>query len=126
MSRKLISASIIVLLIGLVTSIVGLLKEIFVAHEFGTGSDIDIFYLGLTIPIFVATLFSSAINATVIPAYLQAKAENNTTDFFISSIKLTLFFLVFLCILSSSFVYFLQPHFLGFSVEKSKLVVQAG
>lgn len=126
MLKKILSTSIIVLLIGLVVSVTGLFKEIFVAYNFGTNSDIDIFYLGLSIPLFIVSIFSSSINATVIPAYLEAKSKSCEVDFFIDVAKITAVFLLFLSLLSAIFIIYVQPSLLGLTDYKIKLVIQAG
>lgn len=126
MLKKIVSTSIIILFIGLGISVVGLLKEIYVAYEFGTNAEVDIYYLALSIPFFIAALFSSAINATVIPAYLEQKVKGNTVSFFINSAKITLIFLFSATLLSILFTLFVQPYLLSYSYSKSKMVIQAG
>lgn len=107
--RKLLSSSIIIVLLGLVVSIVGLCKEIYVAHNFGTGDAIDIFTFGLSIPLFFVGVISSAISAVVVPAYLREKAVQNEKIFINETLVIFSAFLIISVLVSMMFVYFLLP-----------------
>lgn len=125
MVKKLFATSFIVLCIGLFTSLIGLLKEIYIAHQFGTHSSIDIFYLGLSIPFFLAGLCGSAINATIIPAYLEAKQNEKAQEFLLDTLQLVLIVMAGLSVISALFAIFIQPHLIKFSLEKIQLIIQA-
>lgn len=117
--RRLLSASVIVVVLGLVANLIGLFKEQWVAHRFGIGDAIDVFSIGLTIPIFVATLLSSAIGAVVIPGYLAARSKSKDFDFIIEVLCLLSALLFFSLIVTASVGWVLMPELAsGFGDQK--------
>lgn len=126
MKDKLFSSAVIILIIAILSNVIGLFKEIYVAYEFGTNIDIEVFYLGLSIPIFLATLFSAALNATIIPSYLKTKTNSDTTVFFFNTLKLVIIFLSIFSLISSLIIIFVQPYIIGLPDNENKLVIRAG
>lgn len=117
--RRLLSASVIVVVLGLIANLIGLFKEQWVAHRFGIGDAIDVFSIGLTIPVFVATLLSSAIGAVVIPGYLAARSKSKDFDFILEVLCLLSVLLFFLVIITASFGWILMPELAsGFDAKK--------
>lgn len=111
MYKKLLSSSALVLLIGLAVSALGFVKEMLVAYHFGVSSQIDVFYLALSVPLYLVSLYGSSINATIMPAYLQAKAEQAQALFFSEMMGLNLLFLVLLSGVCVAYSVLLQPFF---------------
>ena len=50
-------------------------KDLVVAHRFGTGDAVEAFLLAFVLPIFLAGSFRSAFLAAFVPRYLQAEAQ---------------------------------------------------
>lgn len=125
--KKILSSSIIIVLLGLVVNIVGLCKEIYVAHNFGTGDAIDIFTFGLSIPLFFVGVISSAVSAVVVPAYLREKAVENEKSFINETLMIFSVFLLLSVLVSILFVYYLLPFLSqGFDAEKVSRSVWLG
>lgn len=120
--RKLVSASAIVIGLGLLTNIVSFIKELIVVSYFGIGDTIDVFAMGFGLPLFFSTLLGSAIGTAVVPSYVMAKNKKNDSEFITEVtwlLGLILVFIVFLCFLV---VYFILPLMMsGFSDTKKNL-----
>ncbi len=126
MYKKLLSSSALVLLIGLAVSALGFVKEMLVAYHFGVSSQIDVFYLALSVPLYLVSLYGSSINATIMPAYLQAKAEQAQALFFSEMMGLNLLFLVLLSGVCVAYSVLLQPFFLHATPEKNQQIITIG
>ncbi len=115
------SASILVVVLGLMASIFGLIREQWVAYEFGVGAEIDSFSMGMTVPLFIASLVASSIGGAIIPAYLESKNESNDREFVFevgSVLFLLLLILVLICVVAS---FFMMPYMTeGFDESRLK------
>lgn len=80
----LVSASIIVVALGLGSSVLSLIREQWIAHRFGVGGMMDMFSIAWAGPLFAAGLIGSAINAAVIPAYLRAQKAGESSRFLVN------------------------------------------
>jgi len=58
----------------------GVLKEIYVAYQFGTGKELDAFYIAFTIPTFIVLIFSGGIHGSFMPVYLDHKIKIGDKD----------------------------------------------
>jgi peptidoglycan biosynthesis protein MviN/MurJ (putative lipid II flippase) len=74
--KKLIGLSIIVLIINLLVSALGFIKEILVANYFGISHILDLYNLGIVIPLMFIGVISSVIVSVVTPRYIASNNKN--------------------------------------------------
>ena len=77
-NRKVFGAAVVVGAMTLVIKIVSLLKESFVAAEFGTGNAYDAFVVALLVPYAVLGILSGSLNAALIPTYIEIREQENS------------------------------------------------
>lgn len=75
---KLISTSLIMLLISLFSAILGLLRETLLAKYFGISIDLEAFIIASFLPLTVLPAIGKAITTSLIPVYLNVKSESET------------------------------------------------
>lgn len=120
---RLFTASVVVLALGLLTSLVGLFKEQWVALRFGLGDELEVFTIGLTLPLFVTGLIGSSISAVVIPAYARARRDQQDDQFVAGVGALFQTFLLLLVALTCAVSWFLMPYLAsGFEADKLERV----
>lgn len=120
--RKLISASIIVTVLGLFSNIVGFIKELMIANYFGIGDAIDVFAMGFSLPLFFSGLLGSAIGTAVVPSYVMAKKEKKDSEFIVDVACLLSIILILVVLLCCLVVYYVLPLMMdGFSDSKKSL-----
>ncbi|MFK4307404.1 putative peptidoglycan lipid II flippase [Bacillus sp. RC242] len=73
---KLISTSLIMLLISLFSAILGLLRETLLAKYFGISIDLEAFIIASFLPLTVLPAIGKAITTSLIPVYLNIKSES--------------------------------------------------
>ena len=117
--NRLFAASGVVLSIGLIASAVGVVKEQWVALRFGIGDELEVFAMGLLLPIFVIGFIGSSISAVVVPAYVKARRDEQEETFLAETGALFQVFLVFLVALTCAISWIAMPYLAsGFDVEK--------
>lgn len=115
------SASVLVVVLGLIASIFGLIREQWVAYEFGVGAEIDAFSMGMTFPLFIASLVASSIAAAIIPAYLESKNKSNEREFVFEVGFILFVLLVILVLICGVASFFLMPYMAeGFDESRLK------
>lgn len=67
-----LSASVVLILSGLVSKGLGFLRDIVVAHYWGVGGDVDAFVVATTLPMLLAGAIGFGISTALIPAYQYA------------------------------------------------------
>lgn len=109
---------------GLV-KIITLVKDLFVAWEFGTGDDLDAFLVAFIVPSFIVSIVSSSFNAALIPTYIQVREREGkkTAQKLFSGV---VFWSTGLLVIATILVVALAPVYLpwiakGFSAEKLDL-----
>lgn len=75
---RMFSAARTVVAFGLAFQVAGLGKLLVVARYFGAGPALDAYYLGLVIPTFLAGLAAALLQIGFVPAYMEAKARNDS------------------------------------------------
>jgi putative peptidoglycan lipid II flippase len=127
--RKILTASAVVLAIGLIGSIIGLLKEQWIASRFGIGGEVDVFAIALTIPLFVMALIGSCVGAIVIPAYTKAIRSKEEKQLVTDIGGLFLPFLIIMTVLTCAISWYILPSlasgFDGAKLEKARLITLA-
>jgi putative peptidoglycan lipid II flippase len=48
-------------------------RDVFIAREFGTSRDLDVYLLALTLPLFFVVVVTESLGATLVPAYLRTR-----------------------------------------------------
>lgn len=125
--RRVLTSSVVILILGVVVNISGLIKELFVAQHFGTGNQLDIFTMGLAIPLFLNALFGTAIGSVVVPAYVKSKAEHQSQAFIADVMVLTLLLSVFLTFISVGASFLVMPYMAsGFDADKLQRSMEVG
>jgi putative peptidoglycan lipid II flippase len=69
-------SSIIVIIIGFLSRILGFAREVLLGNYFGASADTDIYLFSIMIPTIIFDVVGAAIAATFIPMYLEAKSKS--------------------------------------------------
>lgn len=117
--RKLLSASVLVMGLGLVANLVGLAKEQLVAYFYGASDTVDVFSLGLALPLLFSTLVGSSVNAAIIPAFMAARERGEDLRFLYEAGLLMMAFVLGVMALCAVAGAILMPYMAhGFSQQK--------
>lgn len=106
--KKIIGLSLIVLIINLIISTIGFFRELIIANYFGTSHILDLYNLGIVVPMIFVGVLSSTIVAVVTPKYINAK---NKRLFFWENIKDLFFLNILLFIILSLVIQFCSKYF---------------
>ena len=98
-------------------------RDLFMVRSFGTGNEMDIFFLGSMVPMFFVSILAIPVGTSITPAYL---ALRNSSDSASSSrlIANTLFFQTLLMAVLSILIFFFTPalfSLLGWQYTAEKL-----
>ena len=93
MKQNLLRASIVVSFVTILSRILGLLREVTLAANFGAGVMSDAFVIAMTAPSVVLVIFTGAITAVYIPQYASTDGDRNR---FTSNLITMLFIIGFL------------------------------
>lgn len=123
------AAAYVIATFALVSQILGLVRDRMLAHLFGAGPTLDVYYAAFRIPDFVFASIASVVSLFVIIPFLSERLEKQgklEARAFLSQV--TTFFCVFICV-ASACLWFLAPmlgRFLypGFDVDQQQAFVQ--
>jgi len=73
--QSLKTASLVVMAAALAAKAVGFMREIAVAHAFGTGTEYDAFVAGITVPAAICTLLEYGVPNLLVPVYARARGR---------------------------------------------------
>lgn len=79
-NKNLAASTLLIIALTVLAKPFGVFKEIYVAYQFGTGKELDAFYIAFTIPTFIVLLLSGSIRSSFIPVYLDHKTKNGDKD----------------------------------------------
>jgi len=127
-SASVISAAFVITLAGLVSRILGLFRDRFLASTFGAGDTLDVYYAAFRVPdLIYNVLILGALGAAFIPVFtglISEKKEEAAWQVANGILNLAIFFLIicslFFAIFAPFFMKLLTP---GFSSEKMEQVV---
>ena len=127
-TKSISSASLILAISYLFSSVLGLLRDRLLAGTFGAGNQLDVYYSAFTVPDFIAlVLIFGAIGAAVIPifsGYLM-KDKESAWKYLTTLLNVFLGFLIIICVILIIFtpliISITAP---GFSGAKKDLAVQ--
>ncbi|MFN6516735.1 MAG: murein biosynthesis integral membrane protein MurJ [Nostoc sp. CreGUA01] len=77
-NRQIFGAAMIVGLLTALVKVAAVGKELLVAQRFGTGDDIDAFFIALLIPSFIINVIAGSFNTALIPTYMQIREQEGT------------------------------------------------
>ena len=126
-TKSISSASLILGVSYLMSAVLGLIRDRFLAGTFGAGSELDIYYTAFTVPDFVALiLIFGAISAAVIPIFSSylIKNKEEAWAYVFRLFNVFLGFLILVCIIliifTPTIISLIAPGFFG---EKRELAV---
>lgn len=76
--KKFLSASALVLTLGVLAKVVGLFREIVVADAFGLSPSLDLFYLALLVPLYLLNTLINPLGSSVLPVLNQLKLNQKS------------------------------------------------
>lgn len=121
------SAAIVVAAFGLVSRILGLLRDRFLAQHFGAGDSLDVYFAAFKIPDFIYNVFIlGAISAVLIPIFLDLNQKDQKESFRFLNLVLndfiwvSLFFIILFIIFTPQLMLLISP---GFDAEKMTATV---
>ncbi len=74
-NRKIFGAAVTVGVGTALVKVVAVIKELVVAWKFGTQDTLDAFLIALLVPSFIITVIAGALNAALIPTYIQVREQ---------------------------------------------------
>lgn len=123
--KKIVKSALLMTGMMLISKVLGLLREVFLAQQFGTSYIVDAYTVACTLPTVLFTLFASGFSNSYLPVYVRIKDAGKKNYFFNNlTCTLTLFSLVItvVCLVSSKVIaQILAP---GFDEETSALTVK--
>lgn len=60
----------------ILAKLLSVIKELFVAYQFGTASELDAFLIALTIPSFLLNIIAGSFNSALIPTYIRVREQS--------------------------------------------------
>lgn len=127
-SRSVISAAFIITIAGLVSRLLGLIRDRFLATTFGAGDTLDIYYAAFRIPDLIYNiLILGALSAAFIPVFtglISQKKEKQAWDIANGMMNLAIAFVIILSLIFCFFAPYLMKIITpGFPPEKMAQVV---
>lgn len=74
-NRGIFAAMLTVGIMTILVKLVSLVKELVVAHQFGTGNALDAFLVAFLLPSFAVNVVAGSFNAALIPTYIQVREQ---------------------------------------------------
>ncbi|MEI5907585.1 murein biosynthesis integral membrane protein MurJ [Bacillus spongiae] len=117
----------LVTLISALGKLLGFGREAIIAAYFGASNIADVFFVAFLIPTILFTATGSAIQAGIIPIYIEEKEKNAThADYFMSLLGtffllISIMMIILVLIFTKPIVYLMAP---GFTEEQLTLAIQ--
>lgn len=74
-NRRIFAAILTIGLMTVLVKLVSLVKELVVAHQFGTSSALDAFLVAFLLPSFAINVISGSFNAALVPTFIQVREQ---------------------------------------------------
>lgn len=74
-NRQIFGATVTVALMTLLVKVAAMVKELVVAWRFGTGDELDAFFIAFLVPSFVINVVAGSFNAALIPTYIRVREQ---------------------------------------------------
>lgn len=110
--KRLISAGLMVSLVTLIVSFGFFARDLILTRWFGAGNEVDSFFLGAMIPMFVISALALPAGAALTPVYCDLRSSAHPSDRARLAGAAALFLSLLLAAISV-FFYFLTPYLLG-------------
>jgi putative peptidoglycan lipid II flippase len=127
-NSRILIAMIVVGFGTILAKLLSVIKELFVAYNFGTSSELDAFLIALTIPSFLLTIIAGTFNSALIPTYIRVRERSGAKSaqkLFAGASLWSLGLLVFTTfIMLASVPLYLPLLTKGFSADKLALTYQ--
>ncbi|MDI6735234.1 MAG: murein biosynthesis integral membrane protein MurJ [bacterium] len=111
-----VNASSILLFCTVVSKLLGFVREILVAKNFGAGTDVDAYMIAITIPTLIGGSIGSAFGISLVPFYQRllnkeeiSEANKHIRTIVCFTIIISIFFLFFLCFMSEPIIKMIAP-----------------
>lgn len=75
-NRSIFVAIVIVGFFTVISKLISMIKDLFVARNFGVSSELDAFLVSFIVPSLAINLIGSSFNASLIPAYVEVRTKN--------------------------------------------------
>ncbi len=75
-NSRILVAMIVVGFGTILAKLLSVVKELFVAYQFGTASELDAFLIALTIPSFLLSIIAGSFNSALIPTYIRVREQS--------------------------------------------------
>lgn len=106
-SKVVVQAAIVIAVINLLSKILGFVRDMVIAHQFGATGQTDAYLVGYTIPYILMNVLALALATVVVPIFSEYKAKGKTQEawnLFNTVTTFTIIVFLFLAILGSVFV----------------------
>ena len=80
--KKIVKSALLVVVMMLISKVLGLLREIFLAQQFGTSYIVDAYTVACTLPTVLFTLFASGFSNSYLPVYMRINEPEKKNFFF--------------------------------------------
>lgn len=106
-----------------ISRVLGLVREVSLAHFFGASGELDAFWIAFLVPNILRRLFAEGgISLAFIPVYLRAEREGEGRGFLRASLSFSLLFFPLLCLLGAAAAPLYVPLLAGgFPMERIEL-----
>ena len=74
-NNRIFAAAIVVGMGTILVKLLAIVKELVVAYQFGTSTELDAFLIALTIPSFVLNIIAGSFNSALIPTYIKVREQ---------------------------------------------------
>lgn len=126
--NKLAKSAVFVAVLMVVAKILGLLKEVLLAHQFGTSYIVDAYTIACSLPTVMFTMFASGFSNSYLPVYMRVDGKDKRNDFFRNVITiLTVISIAFslICIIfSRQLTFVMAPGFDEKSAELTSIFIK--
>ena len=85
--KKIVKSALLMAAMMLVSKVLGLLREVFLAQQFGTSYIVDAYTVACTLPTVLFTLFASGFSNSYLPVYMRINEAERKNYFFSRSRK---------------------------------------
>jgi putative peptidoglycan lipid II flippase len=74
-NRQIFSAAIVVAMGTIFVKVSAIVKELVVAYQFGTATELDAYLIALTVPSFLISIIAGSFNSALIPTYIKVREQ---------------------------------------------------
>lgn len=105
LKQSLVAASVIAIVAGLLSRIIGYAREAVIANYFGTGSELDTFLIAFIIPELTSTVAYSSLPTALIPALKKIRNNSQINDTSLYFTGMVLFAFLFAMVTAAVFIF---------------------